>query len=137
MAYDEQSQIFGDECTARANSGLYDTSGGIMAFLNLGIDPNKLVLGLPWYGYDYNCTSTGPEQKCYIAKVPFRGVNCSDAAGRQLPYNQISDIVAKYGSNWDQHSQSQFAYFNVRLIINFFNSFISLSHEIISRILII
>jgi di-N-acetylchitobiase len=115
MAYDEQSQIFGTECTARANSGLFDTTGGIMAYLQLGIDPKKLVLGLPWYGYDYNCTATGlpPQQKCYIARVPFRGVNCSDAAGRQLPYSQIYELSYKYGSYYDQHSATQFLFFTV------------------------
>ncbi len=115
MAYDEQSQIFGTECTARANSGLFDTTGGIMAYLQLGIDPKKLVLGLPWYGYDYNCTATGTklQQKCYIARVPFRGVNCSDAAGRQLPYSEIYELGLKYGTNYDQHSATQFLLFNV------------------------
>jgi di-N-acetylchitobiase len=114
MAYDEQSQIFGTECTARANSGLFDTTGGIMAYLQLGIDPKKLVLGLPWYGYDYICTSTGPEQKCFIQRVPFRGVNCSDAAGRQLPYSQIYELGLKYGTYFDQHSATHFLLFTVK-----------------------
>jgi len=85
-----------------------------MAYLQLGIDPKKLVLGLPWYGYDYNCTATGlpPQRKCYIARVPFRGVNCSDAAGRQLPYSQIYELSYKYGSYYDQHSATQFLFFN-------------------------
>ena len=33
MAYDEQSQIFGTDCTARANSDLLDTMGGVDAYL--------------------------------------------------------------------------------------------------------
>jgi hypothetical protein len=74
------SQIFGTECTAQANSGLFDKTGGIMAYLQLGIDHKKLVFGLPWYGYDYNRTATGSPspRKCNIARLPFRGVNCSN-----------------------------------------------------------
>lgn len=51
----------------------------------------QLILGLPWYGYDYPCVpdSTGqrmsPEgDACHLSAVPFRGAPCSDAAGRQV-----------------------------------------------------
>ncbi len=30
---------------------------GLEQFLQLGIPPSKLVLGLAWYGYDYPCIS--------------------------------------------------------------------------------
>ncbi|CAG2182507.1 unnamed protein product, partial [Oppiella nova] len=77
-----------------------------------GIDPNKLVLGLPWYGYDYTCIKTGPERTCYIKEVPFRGVKCSDAAGTQVPYVEIKKLVAIYGDWYDEHSETRYAYFN-------------------------
>jgi di-N-acetylchitobiase len=56
MAYDMQSQIFG-RCVAQANSPYQLIKQGLQAHLNLGIDPKKLVLGLPWYGYSYPCTN--------------------------------------------------------------------------------
>ncbi|XP_054153481.1 di-N-acetylchitobiase-like [Oppia nitens] len=112
MSYDEKSQIFDTDCTASANSDLFWTAGGLSAYLKMGIPSEKLVLGLPWYGYDYPCVSTGPERTCFIKEVPFRGVNCSDAAGRQLPYRQIQQLSQTYGSNWDEHSRSRFLYFN-------------------------
>ena len=48
--------------------------------------PNeKLILGIPWYGYRYECVDPAfdpaVDETCEIAQVPFRGVNCSDAAG--------------------------------------------------------
>ena len=30
---------------------------GLHGYLNLGIKPEQLVLGVPWYGYDYPCLS--------------------------------------------------------------------------------
>ncbi|KAJ9586019.1 hypothetical protein L9F63_020316, partial [Diploptera punctata] len=55
MSYDEQSQIFDSECTARANSGIRKTEEGLVKYIDLGITPEKLVLGVPWYGYNYPC----------------------------------------------------------------------------------
>ena len=122
MSYDEQSQIFGTDCTARANSGLFDTAGGLSAYLDMGIDPNKLILGLPWYGYFYKCVKTGPPQSdtCYIEEVPFRGVNCSDAAGRQLSYVDIQSYAEKYGTFYDEHTASRYIWYKVSSI--FYNS---------------
>ena len=113
--------MFDSDCIAQANSDLFYTAGGIMAYLKLGIDPNKLVLGLPWYGYDYTCIKTGPERTCYIKEVPFRGVKCSDAAGTQVPYVEIKKLVDVYGDWYDEHSETRYAYFNVRdFVVNLF-----------------
>lgn len=79
-------------------------------YLSLGIKPDKLVLGLPWYGYDYPCVEL-QDNVCYIKHVPFRGVNCSDAAGRQIEYAEIQDLTisrAQLGPQWDQDSASYF-----------------------------
>ncbi|XP_038053088.1 di-N-acetylchitobiase-like isoform X2 [Patiria miniata] len=56
MSYDEQSQIYGD-CIAMANSPYNKTATGVEGYLKLGIPANQLVLGVPWYGYNYNCTN--------------------------------------------------------------------------------
>lgn len=50
-----------------------------------------MVLGVPWYGYTYSCLDgTHIEDRfCPIRQVPFRGVNCSDAAGSEIPYDAV------------------------------------------------
>jgi di-N-acetylchitobiase len=85
MAYDIRSQVFEPRCTAGANSPISKVRAGIEGFLALRISRSKLVLGLPWYGYGYPCLNQheDPYQPCLIRSVPFRGVNCSDAAGRE------------------------------------------------------
>jgi hypothetical protein len=39
----------------RANSGLQKTEEGLTKYMDLGIPAAKLVLGVPWYGYNYEC----------------------------------------------------------------------------------
>ncbi len=94
---DEQSQIKPPRpCIAWANSPLNQTLYGVQRFLQLGISARKLVLGLPWYGYHYPCTrAIGADNVCPIASVPFRGVNCSDAAGQQMDYRIIQTLPGK------------------------------------------
>ncbi|XP_059164007.1 uncharacterized protein LOC131946963 [Physella acuta] len=114
MAYDEQSQILG-ECIAGPNSALASASNGLEAYLN-GYDKkilaNKLVLGVPWYGYIYQCISLVGD-KCYIQEVPFRGVNCSDAAGKQFDYGYIYKLLQTMPGNYRWNATSSTPYITV------------------------
>ena len=47
MDYDTRSQIF-DACIAAANAPLPGAIRGLKRYLDLGIDPATLVLGVPW-----------------------------------------------------------------------------------------
>eukprot|EP00040_Diaphanoeca_grandis_P012293 m.62432 g.62432 ORF g.62432 m.62432 type:complete len:401 (-) comp23154_c1_seq3:152-1354(-) len=116
MVYDTQSQIFG-RCIASANSPVGLAQRAIVRYTDLGIDPSKLILGLPWYGYNYMCDTTMKMEDTYcpIAEVPFRGVNCSDAAGHEVGYAGIIDILNSPNATkrrWDDSTQSP--YFNYR-----------------------
>ncbi|XP_028393894.1 di-N-acetylchitobiase-like isoform X2 [Dendronephthya gigantea] len=111
MSYDEMSQIFGPECTAYANSPFNKTKSGVSKYMDLGIPANKLVLGLPWYGYDYQCIAVTGVDTCHIKKVPYQGANCSDAAGKQVAYSTINDLLltrTESGRKWDAGSQSPY-----------------------------
>ena len=110
MAYDERSQIFGP-CIASANSALVTTTMGVQQYLDLGIDADRLVLGLPWYGYNYPCVNVSDDRRiCDIPIVPFRGVNCSDAAGSEVGYSNIEDLVREHtlSVKWDEALESPF-----------------------------
>jgi len=111
MGYDLRSQIFGP-CTASANSPVNTIYEGLWDFMtNYGINGSQLVLGVPWYGYDYTCLNHNSSMQtlCNIAEVPFRGVNCSDAAGVQRSYNEIQQILKQNsttGLMWNADLQS-------------------------------
>lgn len=109
MSYDEQSQIW-SECIAAANAPYNQTLTGYGDYLRMGISPRKLVMGIPWYGYDYICLNLSKDDVCAIAKVPFRGAPCSDAAGHQVPYRVIMKQVnsSVSGSQWNQDQQAPY-----------------------------
>ncbi|CAK6441290.1 unnamed protein product [Pipistrellus nathusii] len=109
MSYDEQSQIW-SECIAAANAPYNQTINAYDDYIKMGINPKKLVMGLPWYGYDYTCLTLSEDHVCTIAKVPFRGAPCSDAAGRQVPYKIIMKQVKSSlsGILWDENQKSPY-----------------------------
>ena len=98
MSYDERSQIWTGPCIAGANSAYPTTVAGVSQYLSMGIPPNKLVLGLPWYGYDYPCTAMSRTGVCSIKEVPFQGAPCSDAAGTQRDFDNILLLLANSSS---------------------------------------
>ena len=116
MDYDTRSQVF-DACIAAANAPRSGMIRGLQRYFDLGIDPAQLILGVPWYGYRYPCLEgTSPQARfCPIKEVPFRGVNCSDAAGSEVPYNEIMRRLAvgasPTGVLWDASQQAP--YFNL------------------------
>ena len=113
MSYDERSQVWPSDgttttkCYAGANSPLQQSIEGVLSYVELGISPEKLIWGVPWYGYDYTCLARAADgnaefiqsrggdlvQGCEIETVPFRGAPCSDAAGRQLPITAVLAIL--------------------------------------------
>ncbi|ETO02271.1 hypothetical protein RFI_35165, partial [Reticulomyxa filosa] len=115
MDYDTRSQIL-DTCIAGANSPYYTTKQGLDGYLEIGVDKNKLILGIPFYGYNYSCEMSEMEslisKYCPIRFVPFRGYNCSDAAGNEKDFADIMSIIDKQLNNteirWDINTQSPF-----------------------------
>ena len=100
MAYDMRSQVFWPApCDASANAPLPLTLEGMGNWtgLEVSVDPSKLILGVPWYGYIYKCISnTAPDAAyCPIERVTWRGVNCSDAVGSEHNYFELVDILRK------------------------------------------
>ncbi|XP_077978387.1 di-N-acetylchitobiase-like [Glandiceps talaboti] len=111
MSYDEQSQIFGP-CIAMANSPYNKTVEGVEKYLKLGVPANKIVLGVPWYGYDYPCINITKGNVCALKKVPFRGAPCSDAAGRQKDYSTVKKMLLNSTSGRHWSDEYKAPYFN-------------------------
>lgn len=75
-------------CVASANSPLPLVVAGMANWTAppFSVPPSKLVLGVPWYGYAYECIDAPApaEAVCEIRRVTWRGVNCSDAVGGEV-----------------------------------------------------
>eukprot|EP01132_Coremiostelium_polycephalum_P002926 gene2926-3646_t len=55
MDYDMGGDAAYGQCVAAANSPLQFVTGGMYNYTLAQIPPEKLVMALPWYGYDYVC----------------------------------------------------------------------------------
>eukprot|EP00118_Oscarella_pearsei_P015946 m.148468 g.148468 ORF g.148468 m.148468 type:complete len:357 (+) comp38498_c1_seq15:57-1127(+) len=116
MSYDERSQIWGP-CVASANSPLPKTERGIEDFVtNLGIVSDKLVLGQPWYGYDYKCLYLDDIDLCSLPNIPFRGAPCSDAAGREVDYGLVKQMLKNSTSGRVWNDTLKAPYFNYKAL---------------------
>lgn len=117
MAYDMRSQVPADQpCIASANSPFGLVMDGMVEFTTrIGAPANKLILGLPWYGYVYTCIDQSPSDVnvCPIAEVPFRNVSCSDAAGSELCYSEVVSLA--------QHNATRAVAWNESLAAPFFD----------------
>lgn len=114
MGYDQQSQMWQPgPCKARPNAPIINTFDGIRRYKQIGIPPRKIILGVPWYGYVYPCESV-EGSSCFIRSVPFRGCNCSDAAGKEFSLNAIMGFLnqSKAGRQWDKQSQTPYFTFS-------------------------
>ena len=113
MDYDTRSQII-DACVAGANAPYFGMAHGLERYLDLGVSPSQLVLGVPWYGYRYPCLpgTAADARFCSIAEVPFRGINCSDAAGGEVAISSLLTLLpnSTTGRQWDTYQAA--AYFN-------------------------
>eukprot|EP01084_Bolivina_argentea_P261032 440990_1 len=121
MDYAIQSQNYQSQCLAAANAPYPATQRGIKSYLNLQIDRNKLILGVPWYGFNYSCNMNEMESMeskyCPIYFDPFRGMNCSDAVGKVLTFaniNKLIDLEINITEiRWDNNTKSP--YFNMKM----------------------
>jgi len=117
MDYDMQSQIITNDCVAGANSPPSWIVQGMNNFTGtLGIPSNKLLMGLPFYGYNYQCIGVDANLNntvCHLKLDPYLGVNCSDAVGNEVAYGDIMNMI--YNSTtkispiqWDSINYSPF-----------------------------
>ncbi|KAL4159751.1 hypothetical protein PRNP1_000324 [Phytophthora ramorum] len=119
MSYDMRSQVY-DTCVAGANAPLALVRQGLEEFLlGVGVAPDKLVLGVPWYGYQYPCLEgeqpiDGAASWCQIRPVAFFGAPCSDAAGGQIDYGDIRRLVKSHGliEQWDPLTETPFVWYS-------------------------
>ena len=95
MGYDTNGQIWDGQCIARAVSPIMNIQRGVQSYLNLQIDPSKLILGVPWYGkYNvciYDELENGLQSKyCPLIPKDNKGVNCSNGNNDKSGTSEIS-----------------------------------------------
>ncbi|KAI5243659.1 di-N-acetylchitobiase [Manis pentadactyla] len=108
MSYDVLTGVWSD-CIASANSPYNKILTGYDNYIKMGIDPKKLVMGIPWYGFDFTCLNLSKDDVCTLAKIPFRGSPCN-ATMHQVTYKiimkQVNSSIS--GNQWDKDQQSPY-----------------------------
>ncbi len=108
MEYDLRSQVWPPApCIAGSNDDLRLVTKAVSNWTQLiGVPPEKLILGVPFYGFDYACTNPNAPPhviECTIEAVPYEGAPCSDAAGSPIGYMEVLDLLkdSTTGYIWD------------------------------------
>nr|XP_054756936.1 di-N-acetylchitobiase-like [Lytechinus pictus] len=98
MAYDELDLI---GLKGMANAPLNRTRQGIDDFLKAGVSPSKLVVAVPWYGYDFTCAVLNEDDICYYKL----------GGWRELQYRNIMKLLANNsttGRKWSKEYESPY-----------------------------
>ena len=95
MDYDTRSQVRDAYpiCEAGPNAPATTLFEGMEAYVALVPSArSKLLLGVPWYGYFYQCVADQAahtfEPRCRVRNYTFNGVDCSDGAGNQISFSE-------------------------------------------------
>eukprot|EP01050_Picozoa_sp_SAG11_P028446 SAG11_NODE_7600_length_1123_cov_1.261719_2_plen_251_part_01 len=78
----------GDGTVASANSPLPGLKMAMQQYADQGVSMDKIVLGLPWYGYDYACTNDTIGDPCSTGCKGKQNSNCSGKIWNQTIYNK-------------------------------------------------
>ncbi|XP_055497250.1 di-N-acetylchitobiase-like [Leucoraja erinacea] len=101
-SYDVQVHMWTD-CFAKANAPYHQIRTGISSYIEQGVNSKKIILTVPWFGYDYTCNHFIEAGRCEIEKVAFEGAPCSGVKASGIPYKQIMKLLLKSmsGRIWD------------------------------------
>jgi len=84
---------------AYANAPLPDVQNYIQSSLTAGVPSNKIILGVPWYGYSYNCNTSTAGTTCYTNDQWPMPDFC---------YKTANTSATTYGRKWDTQSQTPY-----------------------------
>ncbi|XP_069497820.1 di-N-acetylchitobiase-like isoform X2 [Ambystoma mexicanum] len=91
---------------AGANSPYEQALAGYEAYIKLGINPEKLLMGVPWYGYDYICRNLHEPRVCTLKHTrPYKS-----KVGDQVCYCTLMKQVngSLTGRLWDDKDKSPY-----------------------------
>ena len=94
---------------AAANSPIDNIAKGVAQYVAAGVPASKLVIGLPWYGWDYPCDPSNPAPGCAV--TPPAGQQWFGWA-TQVGYGQVMQIQQNAGAQITVDSTTQTKHFD-------------------------
>jgi di-N-acetylchitobiase len=107
VASDTRTHIM-DRCVAGPNAHVGAVEMGVMHYVDMGIPKNKIVLGLSWFAYDYECSSSTPADS-EICLLVADDKGCGDWMASKIRVEQIPGFNGTLQRNWEDSSKSWFA----------------------------
>ncbi|XP_078264241.1 di-N-acetylchitobiase-like isoform X2 [Rhinoraja longicauda] len=99
-------------CVATPSSPYQHVLTGLSDYIKLGVGSRKLVMGVPWYGYDYTCKRFPEDGTCELENTSQKN-RCSYPVARRIPYKEIVQRLTRSltGRLWnDDQSVPYFVY---------------------------
>ncbi len=118
MAYDMYTDETwsGKDWNPHANSPFPGLVAAQRQFQAVGVPPSKLVLALPWYGYDFPCSNNSIGTFCMVPGANSRGSWCGPSSlGDNCPQVQYKDILPllnKSVNGWQYDAGSVSVFFD-------------------------
>ncbi|XP_032883736.1 di-N-acetylchitobiase-like [Amblyraja radiata] len=108
-SFDVQKHMWTD-CFAKANAPYHQIQTGIFTYIKKGLRPKKIILIVPWFGYDHTCNHFIEAGRCEIHKIAFEGAPCSNVGATRIPYKDIMQLLPKSisGRIWDDDLKAPF-----------------------------
>ncbi|KAI6659291.1 Di-N-acetylchitobiase-like [Oopsacas minuta] len=106
MDYDHVWDIHPNHCFATANQQPMKTIFGLTKYMSLGIPPSKLVVGMPWYGYLYNCDNITSSGLCSLHNCPY--INTRQSIIPKIYENYVVNGNYEFIQGWDNETVSPF-----------------------------
>ncbi|KAI6659292.1 Di-N-acetylchitobiase precursor [Oopsacas minuta] len=106
MDYDQANINEQEHCYASANEHPLTTITGLTEYLELGIPPSKIVIGMPWYGLLATCEKITSSGRCIVK-------NCSHDSRMEMTIPKVYELYDVNGNykltqGWDDAKVSPF-----------------------------
>ncbi|XP_078264007.1 di-N-acetylchitobiase-like [Rhinoraja longicauda] len=102
-----------DGCIAKPSSSYHYVLDGLFSFIQKGIDPRKIVMGISWSGYDFTCNHFREAGFCELGQHSGTKAVCSIQSANAVTYEKVMQLLSKSitGRLWDDHWRNPyFAY---------------------------
>ncbi|XP_055497251.1 di-N-acetylchitobiase-like [Leucoraja erinacea] len=103
------------QCFANANAPYHHSQTGIYSYIKKGVNSKKIILTVPWFGYDYTCKRFIEAGRCELENLAFNGPPCSGRRNPKIPYKMIMQLLSKSisGRIWDDDLKAPFFVYKI------------------------
>ncbi|XP_078264009.1 di-N-acetylchitobiase-like [Rhinoraja longicauda] len=114
ISFDVQRHTWMD-CFAKANAPYHQTLTGITSYIKKGVNSQKMILVVPWFGLDYTCIRFIEAGRCVLRSMPLEEATCSNIRASRIRYKDVMKLLPKSitGRIWDDDQKAPFFVYKI------------------------